>query len=111
VLWYLSGEKFSEVFACSTLMDVVDSDAKSLYRRFKRLGVYTYADVATAAAKGGTARALHVIDTHQFRRPINGRTLRESYKKHRQTFSVQWPTLLQPELAADLLMRGYDCEA
>lgn len=108
VLWYLSG--FSEVFACSTLVGVVDADPKTLYKRFRRLGVYSYADVAAAAAKTGTARALHVIDTHMFRRPIDGHTLRSCYRRHRQSFSVQWPTILQPALAAELLTRGYEHE-
>lgn len=108
LLWYLSGDKYSEVFACSTLVDVVDANAKDLYRRYRRLGVYTYADVAEAASSTGEARALHVIDTHVFPTPVNGRMLRSSYARHRQPFSVQWPTLLQQDLATDLLVRGFD---
>ena len=80
ILWYLSGEKFSEVFACSTLIEAVDAQPKTLYRRFRRLGVYAYADVAEAAEPTGMARALHVIDTHQFRRPISCRVLRSHYR-------------------------------
>ena len=110
VLWYLSGARFSEVFACSTLVAVVDADPKVLYKRFRRLGVYSYADVAAAAASTGTARALHVIDTHLFHRPIEGSALRSIYQKHGQSFSVQWPMLLRPGLAAELLTRGYEHE-
>lgn len=77
ILWYLSGEPGGSVFGCSLLMEVRDGQAKDLYRDYRRLGVYTFADVRDSADKNGSVRALNVTDTEIFPTPVPLRKLRQ----------------------------------
>lgn len=54
VLWYISSErdrKIGAVRACSEIMSVEVDTAKSLFRKYKRLGVYSWADVDEIASR------------------------------------------------------------
>jgi predicted nucleic acid-binding protein/GNAT superfamily N-acetyltransferase len=77
ILWYVSsGVKYSgtgQIRACSRLDEVVVADPKSLYRRFKRLGVYRWERVYEVAKKDVSNRimALRFSDTELFKAPIS----------------------------------------
>jgi len=77
ILWYVSsGVKYfgtGQIRACSRLDEVVVDDPKSLYRRFKRLGVYQWKHVYELAKKDVSNKimALHFSDTELFRTPIS----------------------------------------
>jgi len=48
ILWYVSGkehERVAQVRACSLVLESVRDRARSVFRRFRRLGVYTWRDV------------------------------------------------------------------
>ncbi len=77
ILWYVSsGARYSgtgQIRACSRLDEVVVADPKSLYRRFKRLGVYRWERVYEVAKKDVSNRimALRFSDTELFKAPIS----------------------------------------
>jgi predicted nucleic acid-binding protein len=106
VLWYVSGPHHGVVMGCSSLIEVVDGEPKELYRKFRRLGVYTYQQVQSSAGKSGSVRALHVIDTQVFARPVTARMLDTLYQRHSQDLWVRSPRLIKPELFADILREG-----
>ena len=62
ILWYASAPTH-QLFACSLLVDVRDGSATDLYRKYQRLGVYTYPQVRAIEEKAGQVRALNVTGT------------------------------------------------
>ena len=106
ILWYVSGPHHGVVMGCSSLIEVADGEPKELYRKFRRLGVYTYQQVQASAGKSGTVRALHVIDTQLFASPVPARTLDTLCQRHGQSLWVRSPRKIKPELFADILREG-----
>lgn len=52
ILWYVSGkehERVGQVRACSLVLESVRDRARKVFRRFRRLGVYTWRDVRRTA--------------------------------------------------------------
>ena len=106
VLWYVSGPHHGVVMGCSSLIEVADGEPKELYRKFRRLGVYTYQQVQASAGKSGIVRALHVIDTELFASPVPARTLETLHQSHGQSLWVRSPRKIKPALFADILREG-----
>lgn len=82
ILWYVSSSsRYSgtgQIRACSRLDEVLVADPKSLYRRFKRLGVYDWKHVYEVAKKdiSNSIMALRFSDTELFDSPVSrGRAL------------------------------------
>jgi hypothetical protein len=89
VLWYLSGRHHGEVIGCSELAEATSGTPKDLFRRFRRLGVYQYSDVATVAGKRGVAKALRVLNTELFERPLGLAAFRELAAANGQTLQLR----------------------
>jgi len=69
ILWYVSAP-VQTVIGCSDLIEVIDDQPDALYKRFRRLGVYNRQQVRAVANGRSTVRALHVINTEVFPRPV-----------------------------------------
>ncbi|HEX8081049.1 MAG TPA: GNAT family N-acetyltransferase [Jatrophihabitans sp.] len=98
VLWYLSGRHHGEVIGCSELAEATSGTPKDLFRRFRRLGVYQYSDVATVAGKRGIAKALRVLNTELFERPLGLDAFRELAAANGQTLQLRSTSRLRNEL-------------
>lgn len=79
ILWYVSsGNQYlgtGQIRACSRLDEVIVADPKSLYHRFKRLGVYEWKHVYKVAKEdvSNEIMALRFSDTELFEHPIGRR--------------------------------------
>lgn len=69
ILWYSSGRD-RQVVACSSLLEAFIGEPDSVHREFKRLGVWTRAQVR-GAANGGKVGVLRFADTHVFDHPVS----------------------------------------
>ena len=74
LLWYVSHDTripgSKAIRAASSLTEVTTGPAKNVYRRFRRLGVYKWADVAEIARDDGGVSALRFGNTETLQRPI-----------------------------------------
>jgi hypothetical protein len=114
VLWYVSAgdgryEGCSSVRACSFLEDVKKGSAKELYRQFRRLGVYEWADLLKNA-KGNPDRtlvALRFSRTELFPRPIRLPELRRIWQASLgKNFHPQGPRAVPHHMFLDLYRLG-----
>lgn len=85
VLWYVSRDRATvmQVRAASVCVETVEGTAKDLFRKFQRLGVYTWADVRDAA--GGpheTLRAYRFTHSERFDTPVPWAVLQASLMGH-----------------------------
>lgn len=83
ILWYASQEKgFARqkaIVACSYLNNVETGEAKQLYSRFRRFGIYKW-DEIMGLAKGDIHKIIKVLqfsDTEVFPRPVSFTTVNE----------------------------------
>lgn len=103
ILWYASAPS-SEVVACSALIQVEQDSADLLWRRNRRLGIYTRDQVSGAANKKSIVRALRIADTEVFDRPVSLATLRRLATLHqRPTLQLISPSPIKPALFAAIL--------
>jgi len=100
VIWYVSGEREGVVMGRSELVEVIDGPWEKIYSRFRRLGVYKRDQVKATAGSGGQVRALRVINTDVFRRPLPLRTLRRFAQELGVGLQLQSPSRVSPELFA-----------
>lgn len=81
ILWYVSGNKnfqgTKSIRAYSTIADVSIGSAKVLYKRFRRLGIYSWKDVLEKAhdKPEGDIMAVRFINTDLFKNPISRKTV------------------------------------
>jgi len=113
VLWYISGGEgygsASQLVGTSTVTSVEVGPATFLYRRFRRLGIYSWADVkATARDEAhGSIMAFTFERTELFANPIRWRELRElmhTYLNRRAP--IMSPTKVPSELFQALYRIG-----
>ncbi|MFT3829861.1 MAG: hypothetical protein QM691_09185 [Opitutaceae bacterium] len=109
ILWYVSKEEgvpgTMAIRACSRLISVETGQAKSLYSKYRRLGVYEWREIL-ATAKGdpfGEIMVLRFADTEQFRAPVALETL--------QALGISSifpsPTKITEEQFAEIYRRGF----
>lgn len=83
VLWYVSFDKgyagTAQIRACSRLDEVVVGPAKSLFKRYSRLGVYGWNDVLALARNNPNAEvmAFRFSGTELLRKPIRKNEIRQ----------------------------------
>tara|TARA_R110002073_G_scaffold70147_3_gene173563 strand:+ start:1088 stop:3187 length:2100 start_codon:yes stop_codon:yes gene_type:complete len=75
ILWYVSSQgrhKVSEIRACSRLVSSEIDTAKSLYKKYKRLGIYEWSNLMEITDNDayGQVMALRFYQTEYFRTPI-----------------------------------------
>lgn len=98
VLWYVSGPNDGVVMGRSELIEVVDSPWEVAYRTFRRLGVYTRPDVEHTADARGQVRALRVINTEVFDRPLPLRLLQRFARDAGRGLQLQSPSRISADL-------------
>ncbi|OUL30207.1 GNAT family N-acetyltransferase [Nostoc sp. 106C] len=104
ILWYVSQGKQTGYYqvkairACSRLDEVIIDTPKSIFRQFRRLGVYSFKDVLSTADNNleNKLMAIRFSDTEMFKTPIyfeeikevlgNNFTLQSPYKITEQQF-------------------------
>ena len=112
ILWYVSyGGRFSgtgHLRACSRLDEVIIDKPKSLYRQFRRLGVYEWSHVFEVAKRNieNEIMALRFSDTELFRAPIEWHELQQILRTHGCKSQLQSPVRISPELFAKLYTLG-----
>ena len=104
VLWYVSGPHQGVVMGRGELIEVVDSPWEVAHRTFRRLGVYTRGDVEGTADARGQVRALRVINTEVFDRPVPLRVLRRFATSVGHGLQLQSPSRISADLFT-LIMR------
>lgn len=116
ILWYVSsGARYSgtgQIRACSRLDEVVVADPKSLYRRFKRLGVYRWERVYEVAKKDVSNRimALRFSDTELFRTPISRKQALSILKNDGIKTQFQSPVYVPAKIFERLYTIGGNCQ-
>jgi len=107
ILWYVSAGAVGSkaIRACSLLREVSIDRPRTLHRRFRRLGIYSTADVESEARQG-EAMALRFSDTELFANPVTLRRLRELSEPYCLSPFLQSDWLLPPALFADIYREG-----
>ncbi len=105
ILWYAS-KPTSAVFACSLLVDVQDGSAHDLYRRYQRLGVYSYADVRKIEESAGSVRALNVTDSVVLPSPVPLGRLRQLAETTGDSLNLVGSKKMSASLFASLMTEG-----
>lgn len=103
VLWYVSGPRDSVVMGRSELVEVVDGPWDTMYRRYRRLGVYRRSDVEATADRQGNVRALRIINTEVFDRPLSLQRLRRFATETGASLQLQSPWRVPPLLFARII--------
>ena len=79
ILWYVSQDKgfkkanvtLSAIRACSYIDEIIIDTPKSLYKKFKRLGIYEFDDlVAVSKGQDKELMAIRFSNTELFKKPI-----------------------------------------
>lgn len=108
ILWYVSQDKRRQetmcIRACSRLDDIIVDTPKNLYRRFRRLGAYTWEDVYKKAGKDTTKQlmALRFSDTELFKTPVD----RDQFRKTGIKSNIQSPVQITKEQFAEIYKIG-----
>ncbi|WP_350339486.1 GNAT family N-acetyltransferase [Pengzhenrongella frigida] len=103
VLWYVSGAREGVVMGRSELIEVVDGPWETVFRDFRRLGVYTRGDVRSVADGRGQVRALRVVNTEVFPRPLPLRNLRRFAEGLGHSLQLRSPSRIRPDLFASIM--------
>ncbi|HEY6248183.1 MAG TPA: GNAT family N-acetyltransferase [Pyrinomonadaceae bacterium] len=112
ILWYVSeGKRFAgtrKLRACSRLAEVVVGKPKDLYRRFKRLGIYSWDNVFEVAKKDlhREIMALRFADTELFTNPIEWTELQRILREGNCNTQIQSSIRISPELFEQLYRRA-----
>ena len=115
ILWYVSQDRqhryqgSGAIRVCSQLDEVVVDLPKTLYRRFRRFGIYEWPHVLNVVHNNlvQPIMALRFSNTELFTHPIKLEELRTIYKAHGQGLMLQGPSrFLTPEVSMALYRRG-----
>jgi predicted nucleic acid-binding protein/predicted transcriptional regulator/GNAT superfamily N-acetyltransferase len=102
VLWYATAPE-KAVIACSTLLEVTQGACDELWRRYRRLGVYTRDDVHKTGQHTGQVRALRVSDTEVFEPGVPLERLRALAEQHGHRLLLRSATAIDAKLFAAVL--------
>jgi len=114
LLWYVSGRdgrysRAKHLTGASTLTEVVVDEAKPIYKRFRRFGVYDYKDVRRIAerATDGRVMAFTFSQTETFQRPVPLRTINEVLAAHgKPANTFAGPLRVAPQVWSELYSIG-----
>lgn len=106
ILWYVSSDGSyigkKSIRACSRLLEVCVDDAKQVFRRFQRLGVYTWEDIHHTIDKHGDCLALRFDDTELFQHPMEYETIKQIFPKYNCTSNFTSPRRITHECFVDI---------
>lgn len=111
ILWYVKGGKLGHpeghLRAVSQLSEVVRGGPKELYRRFSRLGAWSFDQVRQAAGTRSEAMALRVVDTELLAKPLSLEDLRAAYREVGRDFHApQAPITVDESIFSRLYARS-----
>ncbi len=112
VLWYVSRDPAYQgsmaLRACSYLDDVLVARPKDAYRRFQRLGVYSWRDVFDIAEKdlNKDVMAFRFTKTELLRRPVPWKRLQEVLRRHGKGSQIQSPVKITEACFLELYQLG-----
>lgn len=111
ILWYVKGGKLGHLEghlrAVSQLGEVVRGEPKALYRRFARLGAWSFDQVRQAAGTRSEAMALRVVDTELLAKPLSLEDLRAVYREVGHGFHApQAPIAVEESIFSRLYARS-----
>lgn len=102
ILWYVSERaKFEgtmRIRACSRIEEVAIGKPKELFRRFRRLGVYDWADVYATAKQNvdKDIMAIRFHDTELLPNPLRREVFEPVLRSHNATTNLQSPRSIPP---------------
>ena len=113
ILWYVSSGSgrhpgAKAIRACSVLECVTIAKPGELFRKYARLGIYSWRNVLETA-KGDTDRhimGLHFSDTELFARPIPWKEMQATLYRHGVSTTLVSPIRITPELFAIFYQSG-----
>ncbi len=108
VLWYVSGA-VGAVRACSYIDQVIVGPANDLFRRFRRLGIYEWANICKLTDGNPTASIMVVqfSGTELFEHPVNFKTTQELLTAHgRSPNQFASPVAIEPPLFGAIYQAG-----
>ena len=111
ILWYVKGGKQGHpeghLRAVSQLAEVVRGHPKALYRRFSRLGAWSFAQIREAAGTRSEAMALRVVNTELLATPLSLEELRAVNREAGQVFHApQAPIAIEEAMFSRLYARS-----
>ncbi len=113
ILWYVSEDKAYSGTSCvrafSQLESVEISKPKELFKKYARLGIYTWDDVLKTA-KGSIQNdvmAMKFCDTELFKNPIPLKQLKEIFSKKKIGLQVQSPLKISNKLFVEIYNLGH----
>lgn len=117
ILWYVSWDKRYEgsgqVRACSRIEEVVLDKPETLYRRFRRLGIYTLDDLLKVVHgdPDATMMAIRFSDTELFASPISWESLQDMLSKEGCRSQIQSPYKISGQLFKKLYLLGTSADS
>ena len=112
LLWYVSLERdrlgTGSIRACSRLKHIAVGRPRDLFRKYRRLGVYTWEDILRTSGGDvdGQLMALNFEDTELFRNPVTLPELRTLFGEKNIQSRLQSPEQISPSEFADIYRRG-----
>ena len=117
VLWYVSeevGQRHSKQLRASSLITSVQTgSAKSIFKRYRRYGVFNWSDVSSLAGKASrTVMAFSFSHTTPLARPVPFKVARKILKRRLgKTYTFQSPIELPEAVWMELYEMGFASEA
>lgn len=106
VLWYVSqDERYRETMsirACSRIVEMLKGTPKALFKRFRRLGVYEWADVLETAGGIDNEMMAFRFDDTELLRPMNWDEVQSILRSHGIHTSFQSPVAIPAEVFGQL---------
>jgi predicted nucleic acid-binding protein/GNAT superfamily N-acetyltransferase len=116
ILWYVSGKGSLEgkksLRACARIEEVIIGKPNELYRRFKRLGVYTWEHVFNTADRdiNKAIMAIRFSDPELLPNPIAHKHLQDILRQHEIKTQLQSPVRISPQVFSELYSLGNNLE-
>lgn len=116
ILWYVSkDDKYpmsGRIRACSYLNDMEINKPKVLYRKNKKLGVYSWSDVIKTAKNNiqNDLMCINFSDTVLFDKPIEWDDLKCILAEFGMVNNIQSPVLINNKVFASIYCKGFSCE-
>jgi len=111
VLWYVSHDTrvsaSKSIRAASVITEVLSAPPKVAYRKYRHLGVYSWADVSAMGGRSGRVTALHFGLTEVLPYPIGWDIVQEELQRMENRRSqLQCPTQIAPRTFDAIYARG-----
>lgn len=114
VLWYVSQGKTNYVDvgairACSMIDEILIDKPKSIYKSFKRLGIYEWKHVYTLAKNNidNEIMAIRFSHTQLFQKPVKFETLKRTLESYNCKSRLQSPAQISQDAFIEIYKKGF----